>query len=115
MTNKASVLKGYLEGQLSEIIGTSKAKSVLQKIDQQAAKSLDSKGLDFFNWFLDKINYLGPILYNQGLNWYDFVNDLVYLKGFGSDLYNDARIKKIQDAPLEWAKSIDLTFAVAVT
>jgi len=112
--NKASVLKGYLEDQLSEIIGTSKAKAVLQKIDQLAAKSLDSKGLDFFNWFLEKINYLGPILYNQGLNWTDFVNDLVYLKGFGSDLYDDARIKKIQDAPLEWAKSIDLTFAAAV-
>ena len=111
---KGSEIKTVLENILSNTIGRSKANSVLQKIDQLAAKSFSTGGLDFWDWFAGKINYLGPVIKNQGLNWSDFVEELVYLKGFGSDVYNSALIKKIQEAPLEWAKSIDLTFATAV-
>ena len=61
-----------------------------KKIDELATKSFDTGGQDFWDWFAGKINYLGPIIKNLGLNWSSFLEDLVYLKGFGSNLYDSA-------------------------
>ena len=111
---KGSEIKAMIKMMISDLVGITSANYVLRKIDELATKSLDTGGKDFWDWFAGKINYLGPIIKNQGLNWSNFVEDLVYLKGFGSNLYDSALVKKIQEEPLEWAKSIDLTFAAAV-